>query len=156
MSFVDYDGDVVKSKVDLGSKESVGNNEFWNKTEDEYNALIEKIKLGGGHGGHNGLRDMVSHLGGNDFLRLRIGIGHPGDRRQVADYVLHRPSMDEQIGIDQALDASLDVMGKMSSLEMERYDEAMEKAKMTIEMAPTFPDGFEVLVECLMVQEEKL
>ncbi len=48
VSFVDYEENVIKSKIDLGSKESVGNNDYWKKTKDEYNALIEKIKLGGG------------------------------------------------------------------------------------------------------------
>lgn len=49
-----------------------------------------KLKRGGGHGGHNGLRDIIAHLGTNDFHRLRIGIGHPGDSRQVTGYVLSR------------------------------------------------------------------
>ncbi len=49
-----------------------------------------KLKKGGGHGGHNGLRDTIAHLGTNDFQRLRIGIGHPGDSRQVTGYVLGR------------------------------------------------------------------
>lgn len=49
-----------------------------------------RLKKGGGHGGHNGLRDTVAHLGTNDFLQLRIGIGHPGDSRKVTGYVLSR------------------------------------------------------------------
>lgn len=49
-----------------------------------------KLKKGGGHGGHNGLRDTIAHLGTNDFQRLRIGIGHPGDSRRVTGYVLGR------------------------------------------------------------------
>lgn len=49
-----------------------------------------KLKKGGGHGGHNGLRDTIAHLGTNEFQRLRIGIGHPGDSRQVTGYVLGR------------------------------------------------------------------
>jgi len=48
-----------------------------------------RLKLGGGHGGHNGLRDIITHCGA-DFWRLRLGIGHPGDRSQVIDYVLQR------------------------------------------------------------------
>lgn len=47
-----------------------------------------KLKQGGGHGGHNGLRDTIAHLGSNNFFRLRLGIGHPGDSRQVTHYVL--------------------------------------------------------------------
>ena len=49
-----------------------------------------KLKKGGGHGGHNGLRDSIAHLGTNEFQRLRIGIGHPGDSRKVTGYVLGR------------------------------------------------------------------
>lgn len=49
-----------------------------------------KLKKGGGHGGHNGLRDTIAHLGTNDFQRLRLGIGHPGDSHKVTGYVLSR------------------------------------------------------------------
>jgi len=60
-----------------------------------------RFKQGGGHGGHNGLRDTITHLG-PDFWRLRVGIGHPGDKSQVLDYVLRRaPKADE----DQILDS---------------------------------------------------
>src|SRR5699024_1307001 len=51
-----------------------------------------RLKFGGGHGGHNGLRDIAAQLGTRDFWRLRIGIGHPGQREDVLDYVLTRPS----------------------------------------------------------------
>ncbi|NOX08158.1 MAG: aminoacyl-tRNA hydrolase [Gammaproteobacteria bacterium] len=79
-----------------------------------------RLKRAGGHGGHNGLRDMVSHLGGNDFLRLRIGIGHPGDRNRVADYVLHRPTTDEQIAIDQSIDAALSILPMVLDGDLEK------------------------------------
>lgn len=62
-----------------------------------------KLKKGGGHGGHNGLRDIIAKCGGKDFLRLRIGIDHPGDARQVANYVLKSPSKDDRQAIDNAL-----------------------------------------------------
>ncbi len=69
-----------------------------------------KLKQGGGHGGHNGLRDIISALGNNkNFHRLRIGIGHPGDSRQVSDYVLKKAPSDErdktQACIEQAIHA---------------------------------------------------
>jgi len=51
-----------------------------------------KLKTGGGHGGHNGLRDIINQLGTKDFHRLRIGVGHPGSKDQVVDYVLHNAS----------------------------------------------------------------
>lgn len=66
-----------------------------------------RFKLGGGHGGHNGLRDIITHLGA-DFWRLRLGVGHPGDRSQVIDYVLHRASAEEEDKILNAVAAALD------------------------------------------------
>ncbi len=62
-----------------------------------------RLKQGGGHAGHNGLRDTINMLGSRDFWRLRIGIDHPGDRSQVVDYVLGRPSRDDAIRIEDAL-----------------------------------------------------
>jgi PTH1 family peptidyl-tRNA hydrolase len=66
-----------------------------------------RLKFGGGHGGHNGLRDLIRHLGGRDFVRLRIGIGRPDDADRVADYVLHKPAGDEARLIDDAVDDAL-------------------------------------------------
>jgi PTH1 family peptidyl-tRNA hydrolase len=67
-----------------------------------------RLKTGGGHAGHNGLRDIVSALGTRDFWRLRIGIAHPGDRRNVVGYVLSRPSRDDENRIVAAIaDAAL-------------------------------------------------
>lgn len=69
---------------------------------------VLRLKSGGGHGGHNGLRDIVNVLGSRDFLRARVGIGHPGDKHGVSNYVLSRPAQDEQIEIERALDRMLD------------------------------------------------
>ena len=69
-----------------------------------------KLKLGGGVAGHNGLRDIQANLGAQDFWRLRIGIGHPGDRDAVADYVLHPPRPEERELIGQAIDKGLEAM----------------------------------------------
>ncbi len=66
-----------------------------------------RLKFGGGLGGHNGLKDVVPHLGTQDFWRLRIGIGHPGDRSEVVNYVLQPARRQEQEGIDAALDRAL-------------------------------------------------
>ncbi len=67
-----------------------------------------RFKKGGGHGGHNGLRDIVQSLGNNkSFARLRIGIGHPGDARQVADYVLKKASASDQQLIANSIDDAL-------------------------------------------------
>lgn len=67
-----------------------------------------KFKIGGGHSGHNGLRDIIPGLGA-DFKRLRIGIGHPGDKRRVTPWVLGRPSLDQRIAIERCLDKCLEV-----------------------------------------------
>jgi len=66
-----------------------------------------RLKLGGGHGGHNGLRDIISHVGTSKFLRLRLGIGHPGDRSMVSDYVLSQPSRAEADCIGKAMGRAL-------------------------------------------------
>lgn len=67
-----------------------------------------RFKQGGGHGGHNGLRDIISKFGNqNNFHRLRIGIGHPGSAEKVTGHVLNKPTRDERIAIDAAIDAAL-------------------------------------------------
>ena len=64
---------------------------------------VARLKMGGGHGGHNGLKDIIAHLGTKDFWRLRIGIGHPGERDEVSGYVLHDPRREERELIDDAM-----------------------------------------------------
>ena len=66
-----------------------------------------RVKFGGGLGGHNGLKDITAHLGTQDFWRLRIGIGHPGDRNEVVNFVLKPPGRDERDLIDAALDRAI-------------------------------------------------
>jgi PTH1 family peptidyl-tRNA hydrolase len=63
-----------------------------------------RLKQGGGHAGHNGLRDIISALGSRDFWRLRIGIDRPADRQQVVSYVLSRPSREDEALLLDALD----------------------------------------------------
>lgn len=69
-----------------------------------------KLKQGGGVAGHNGLKDIAARLGALDFWRLRIGIGHPGDKSLVSDYVLRKPPAVEREEIDRAIDRSLEVL----------------------------------------------
>jgi PTH1 family peptidyl-tRNA hydrolase len=64
---------------------------------------VARLKMGGGHGGHNGLKDIIAHLGSRDFWRLRIGIGHPGDRSEVSNYVLNDPRREERELIAEAM-----------------------------------------------------
>jgi PTH1 family peptidyl-tRNA hydrolase len=69
-----------------------------------------KLKKGGGHGGHNGLKDIAAALGTTDFWRLRIGIGHPGDRNEVVNFVLKTPLKEEQTAINQCIDDSMQIV----------------------------------------------
>lgn len=69
-----------------------------------------KLKFDGGHGGHNGLRSIVSHLNTKGFHRLRLGIGHPGNSKDVVDYVLKRPSKHDQQLIVQAIDDAIRIL----------------------------------------------
>jgi PTH1 family peptidyl-tRNA hydrolase len=71
---------------------------------------VAKMKLGGGVAGHNGLKDIQAQLGTQAFWRLRIGIGHPGDRNLVADYVLNSPSPAERDLMEAAVERGLEVM----------------------------------------------
>jgi PTH1 family peptidyl-tRNA hydrolase len=71
-----------------------------------------RLKQGGGHGGHNGLRDVIAHQGA-DFWRLRIGVGHPGHRDLVHDAVLDRPTQEEQGLLDEALERALPALSVM-------------------------------------------
>jgi peptidyl-tRNA hydrolase, PTH1 family len=66
-----------------------------------------RVKFGGGLGGHNGLKDITAHLGTQDFWRLRIGIGHPGDRNEVVNFVLKPPRREESDLIDESIDRAL-------------------------------------------------
>lgn len=68
---------------------------------------VVKLKSGGGHGGHNGLRSSIEQLGSNGFLRLRLGIGHPGDKSQVTNHVLKRPSQEEVAELETGIEAAL-------------------------------------------------
>lgn len=72
-----------------------------------------KLKRGGSAAGHNGLKDIQAQLGTPDFWRLRLGIGHPGHRGEVAAYVLRKPPLDERIAIDQALSRSLQALPQL-------------------------------------------
>lgn len=72
-------------------------------------AGVARLKQSGGHGGHNGLRDVSRVLGG-DYRRLRLGIGHPGARERVLSHVLSRPGRDEQAAIEAAIEAGVDAI----------------------------------------------
>jgi peptidyl-tRNA hydrolase, PTH1 family len=79
-----------------------------------------KIKLGGGHAGHNGLRDIHAQLGSADYWRLRLGVGHPGVKSEVIDWVLKKPILDHRIAIEQAIDRSIKALPALLAGEMNR------------------------------------
>jgi PTH1 family peptidyl-tRNA hydrolase len=70
---------------------------------------VARLKFDGGHGGQNGLRDIIRHLGHAAFHRLRIGIGHPGDKNKVTPWVLGRPGKDDEASFLRAIDDALAV-----------------------------------------------
>ena len=91
-----------------------------------------KLKQGGGAAGHNGLKDLLAHLGSPDFWRLRIGIGHPGDRAEVANWVLQKPQLEDRLLIDKNITDSLEALPLL-------LDSAMDKAMMKIHAKPPRP-----------------
>ncbi len=68
-----------------------------------------RLKQGGGHGGHNGLRDVIKHCGA-DFIRLRLGVGHPGEKHKVTNYVLKKGSADTEAAVERNIDDAVAVM----------------------------------------------
>jgi peptidyl-tRNA hydrolase, PTH1 family len=80
---------------------------------------VARIKQGGGIAGHNGLKDISQRIASHDYWRLRVGIGHPGDKDAVADYVLHKPSVEDKAAIDQAIDRALQVLPEMLTGDMQ-------------------------------------
>jgi len=68
-----------------------------------------RLKKGGGHGGHNGIRDVIRHCGA-DFMRLRLGVGHPGEKSEVTGYVLKRGSADIESAIARNIDDAIEVL----------------------------------------------
>ena len=84
-----------------------------------------RLKRGGGHGGHNGLRSAIEHLGSRDFMRLRIGIGHPGHKDQVHDYVLSKPSSEDREQIRQAIEQAVAVADQIAGGDFPRAMNAL-------------------------------
>ncbi len=79
-----------------------------------------KMKLGGSHAGHNGLKDIHAQLGSADYWRLRLGIGHPGVKAEVVDYVLRKPLKEQREAIDKGIEQSLTALPLLLAGEMER------------------------------------
>jgi len=79
-----------------------------------------KLKLGGSAAGHNGLKDIHAQLGTNDYWRLRLGIGHPGVKAEVVNYVLKKPSVEHRNAIEKCIEESLGALDLLLAGEMER------------------------------------
>ena len=80
---------------------------------------IARLKSSGGHGGHNGLRDLHAHMT-KEYWRLRLGVGHPGDRNKVVDYVLSQPSKNDEIEISRGIDRSADCIKMILDGDMQK------------------------------------
>jgi PTH1 family peptidyl-tRNA hydrolase len=91
-----------------------------------------KLKLGGGHAGHNGLKDLHAQLGSDGYWRLRLGIGHPGVKAEVVNYVLKKPTPEQREAIEQCITRSLDAVDLLLGGEM-------DKAMMKIHAKPPRP-----------------
>ena len=79
-----------------------------------------KLKFGGSHAGHNGLRDIHAQLGTGDYWRLRLGIGHPGIKSEVINWVLKKPSPEHRIAIEECIARSLKGLPAMLAGEMDK------------------------------------
>lgn len=73
---------------------------------------VVRLKEGGGHGGHNGIRDIIQHCG-RDFVRLRLGVGHPGEKEKVTNYVLKKGSADVEAAVERNIDDALAVLPEL-------------------------------------------
>ncbi len=92
-----------------------------------------KLKKSGGHGGHNGLRDIISSLANcRDFYRLRIGIGHPGDKNQVTNYVLGKAPQNEQRAIDESIDEALRHTSDIVSVQHDKVMQSMHRFRVNL------------------------
>lgn len=88
-----------------------------------------RLKHAGGHGGHNGLRDIKAHFSSANFWRLRVGVGHPGHKDKVVGYVLERASKADQVAIDESIDAALRVMPELLQGNVERVMQDLHTRK---------------------------
>ncbi len=88
-----------------------------------------KLKLGGSHAGHNGLRDIHAQLGTDDYWRLRIGVGHPGVKAEVVNWVLKKPSPEHRQAIEEAIARSLQALPDLLAGEMERATQRIHTSK---------------------------
>jgi len=106
-SFMNLSGGPIRSVIDY-YRLGVGNL-LVAHDEIDLPSGTTRLKMGGGHGGHNGLRDIIQHCG-PEFVRLRLGVGHPGDKNLVTDYVLKRGSADVERAIEENISEAVKIM----------------------------------------------
>lgn len=116
-----------------------------------------KLKRGGSHAGHNGLRDIHAQLGTDDYWRLRLGVGHPGVKSEVVSWVLKKPSLDHRIAIDQCIDRSLKAMDALMSGDMDKATMLIHTSKpprpKPPRPAPPAPESMESKPDCAPVKD---
>ena len=95
----------------------------------DLDAGVVRLKKDGGHGGHNGLRDIIDQMGDKSFTRLRIGIGHPGSQDKVTPYVLGKPNKEDSQLIEIAIKESVDAMPLVLEGEMQKAMNALHQKK---------------------------
>jgi PTH1 family peptidyl-tRNA hydrolase len=101
--------------------------------EVDFPAGVARLKQGGGIAGHNGLKDISQRIGSHDYWRLRLGVGRPTETAEMADYVLHKPSLEEKQAIDAAIDNALALLPQLISGDMQG---AMQKLHSQDKPAP--------------------
>ena len=107
MNYMNHSGDAVQSVASFYKVSPASILVAYDELD--FPAGVVRLKLGGGAAGHNGMRDVIAQIG-DAFWRLRIGIGHPGDRARVLDYVLGRPSADEAELLGKGLQGAADIV----------------------------------------------
>ncbi|MFZ3220935.1 MAG: aminoacyl-tRNA hydrolase [Rhodoferax sp.] len=98
-----------------------------------------KLKRGGSHAGHNGLRDIHAQLGTDDYWRLRLGVGHPGTKAEVVSWVLKKPILDDRIAIEQCIDRTLKAVPAFLAGEMDKATLLVHTSKPPRPHAPKAP-----------------
>jgi peptidyl-tRNA hydrolase, PTH1 family len=98
-----------------------------------------KLKFGGGHGGHNGLRDLHAQLGTPDYWRLRLGIGHPGVKSEVVDWVLRKPEPDQRSAMQECITRTLKAFPALLAGEMDKATLLVHTSKPPREKPPRPP-----------------
>jgi PTH1 family peptidyl-tRNA hydrolase len=100
-----------------------------------------KLKFGGGHAGHNGLRDIHAQLGTGDYWRLRIGIGHPGVKEEVANWVLKKPAPEQRTAMEECVARTLKAFPALMAGEMEKATLLIHTSKPPRPKPPKPPEG---------------